>query len=167
MYRKKSLSNVVLLALEKSVDGVVRINDFARNTGYYAYGNGWNYPLDRSALSKTLKRLRENGLVDFTSDEKIAIRLTNSGKEKAVLAKLLLGEEKWDGKWRIVMFDIPEKRRLARDILRSKLKAWGFTQYQQSVWITKKDCAKLLKDFIRQVGIKDWVKVFEAQEIDK
>ncbi|OGE15091.1 hypothetical protein A2769_03305 [Candidatus Daviesbacteria bacterium RIFCSPHIGHO2_01_FULL_37_27] len=166
MYKRKSFSNFILLALEKAVDGTVRFNDFAQNTEYYAYGNGWDYPLDKSSLSKTLKRLRENGLVDFIVDDEISIRLTDKGREKAILANLLLEDEKWDGKWRILIFDVPEKRRVVRDVLRSKLKNWGFVGWQQSVWVTKKNCVKPLKDFINQVGIKDWVKVFEADEVD-
>lgn len=166
MYKKKSFSNLILLVLEKAVDGAVRLNDFGQNPGYYVYWDGWEYPLDKSTLSKTLKRLREKGLVDFVSDQEIVLKLTDKGREKAILAKLLLEDKKWDGKWRIIIFDVPEKRRLARDILRSKLKNWGFTAWQQSVWVTKKNCTKPLKDFIKQAGIKDWVKVFEADEID-
>ena len=162
---RKSLTNLILLALERSIDGVVRLNDFTQNTGYYVYWDGWNYPLKKASLSIALSRLRENGLVDFITDEEIVLKLTDKGKEKAVLAKLLLEDEKWDGKWRIIMFDVPEKRRIARDILRSKLKAWGFMPLQQSVWVTKKNCSKPLKDFIVHVGIKDWVKVLEAEDI--
>ena len=64
------------------------------------------------------------------------------------------------------MFDIPEKRRLARDLLRIRLKSWGFSQRQKSVWVSKKDCAKALRDYIKQVGIKDWVMVMESDNID-
>src|SRR3990167_5628246 len=103
MYRKKSLSNLILLALEKTVDGTVRLSDFMYNPGYYAYYDGWNYELKKSELARALKRLRENGLVDFLGDEEIVMRLTDQGKEKAVLAKLLLDENEWDGKWRIVI----------------------------------------------------------------
>ncbi len=145
---------------------MVRINDFVQNPGYYVYWDGWNYPLHRSALSKTLKRLRENGLVDFIGDEEIIIKLTDTGKEKAVLAKLLLDDGKWDGKWRILIFDVPEKRRIVRDVLRSKLKNWGLVPWQQSVWVTKKNCTEPLRKFIEQAGIKDWVKLFEAENIE-
>ncbi len=166
MYRKKSFSNLILLILEKAVDGTIRLNDFINNPGYYAYYDGWNYPLKKSELSKVLKRLRENGLVNFVDDNKFVIRLTDKGKEKAVLAKLMLEDQKWDGKWRIVIFDIPEKRRIARDLLRSKLKSWGFIPWQQSVWVTKKNCTKPLRDFIKSVGIKDWVIVIESDNVD-
>lgn len=166
MYRKKSLTNFVLLALEKSIDGYVRLENFLYNPGLYAYYGGWNYPLKKSELSRVLKRLRENGLVELVEDNEILLRLTDRGKEKAVLAHLLLEDKKWDGKWRIVIFDIPEKRRVARDLLRAKLKGWGFILWQRSVWVTKKNCTKPLRDFIKQVGIKDWVIVIESDNVD-
>lgn len=152
--------------MEKTVDGAIRFNDFINNPGYYNFLSGWDYPLKKSDLSKALKRLREKGLVDFIGDEELMIRLTDQGKEKAVLAKLLMGEEKWDGKWRVVLFDIPEKRRGVRDVLRTKLKSWGFIPWQQSIWVTKKNCTKPLRDFINSVGIKDWVKVLESDNVD-
>lgn len=162
MINRKSVSNFVLLSLEKTVDGYVRFEDFAYHHYRYHYGIP---ELKKSALSRALKRLRENGLIDFVDDNRLVYRLTDQGRQKVVLAKLLIDDQKWDGKWRILIFDIPEKRRVARDVLRSKLKAWGFIRWQQSVWVTKKNCAKELGSFIRSVGIEDWVKVFEADEI--
>lgn len=164
---RKGLSNWILLALEKTVDGVVRVNDFVNNPGYYAYGDGWGYPLDKSALSKALKILRENGFIEFLDDGKLIARLTDEGRAEVVWAKVRVVDEPWDGRWRLVMFDIPEKRRIARDLLRSKLKQWGFSHWQKSVWASKKNCTKPLRDFIRQVGIQDWVMVIESDDVGR
>lgn len=166
MYRKKSFSNFILLALEKAIDGYVRFDDLINNPGYYAHYGGWEYPLKKSELARALKRLRENGLVDLISDQELVIRLTDQGRDKALLAKLKLEENKWDGKWRVVIFDVPEKRRIARDLFRQKLKSWGFKIWQQSVWVTKKNCAKELRDYIKKVGIQDWVMVLETDNIE-
>lgn len=163
MYRKKSLTSFVLLVLEKSIDGYVRFEDFAYHHYRYRYGIP---ELKKSSLAKALKRLREGGLVELVSDEQLAFRITDRGREKAVLANLLVEDEKWDGKYRIVIFDIPEKRRVVRDLLRVKLKGWGFVPWQRSVWVTKKNCAKPLRNFIKSVGIKDWVMVIESDNVD-
>lgn len=40
----------------------------------------------------------------------------------------------WDGKWRIVLFDIPEAKRPVRDYLRNVLKRHGFVEFQRSMW---------------------------------
>lgn len=168
LHRKgRTLTNLVLLALEKAVDGTVRINDFAKNPGYYVYWDGWDYSLKKSSLAKTIKRLRENGLIDFISDEELIIRLTDTGKDKALWAKMLTVDEKWDGKWRLVIWDIPEKRRAARDLLRQKLKQLGFTKWQKSVWASKINCTGVLRDFIKKVGIEDWVMVIESNNVEE
>ncbi|MCL4366442.1 hypothetical protein M1437_04405 [Patescibacteria group bacterium] len=164
---KRRITDFVLLSLEKSIDGYLRFEDFTSNPGFYAYHDGWEYPLKKPALSQALRRLREGGLIELISDEKLAYKLTDKGKERAILASLNFSEKQWDGKWRLVIFDVPEKRRQARDLLRSKLKQWGFINFQQSVWGTKKNCTKALRDFIKNVGIEDWVMVVESDNIGR
>ncbi|MBI3103781.1 CRISPR-associated endonuclease Cas2 [Candidatus Daviesbacteria bacterium] len=164
---RKGLSNWILLVLEKTVDGVIRVDDFINNPGLYAYRDGWNYPLNKSALSQALRILRENGFIEFLDDQKLVGRLTDEGRAEAIWAKIRVQDEPWDGKWRLVIFDIPEQRRIARDLLRSKLKQWGFINLQRSVWACKKNCTKQLKDFIKGVGIKEWVMVIESTDIDR
>lgn len=163
MGTRKSLTNLILLVIEKSVDGFVRIEDF----GKFGHLYGYERPLKKTYLAQALKRLRERGLIDFVSDDQLEYRLTDPGREKAILAKLKVADKKWDGKWRLVIFDIPEKRRSARDLLRSKLKQWDFIKFQQSVWVTKKTCTEELRNFIKSVGIEDWVMVVESSNIGR
>lgn len=152
--------------LEKSVDGYVRMEDFLYNPHYYAYGSGWDYPLDKSAIVTALKRLRENGFIDFVDDQTLTMRLTDRGMSKALWIKMRLEQEKWDGKWRLVSWDIPESRRKARDLLRHQLKQLGFIKFQNSIWASKKNCTKLLNEYIKKVGIEDWVKVLESSNLN-
>lgn len=166
MGNKKSLANLVLLTIEKSVDGYIRFEHFASNPHLYAYFGWWDRPLKKSALALTLKRLRENGLIDFIDDKQLIVRLTDRGKDRALWTRMKVINEKWDGKWRIVIWDIPENRRVARDLLRYKLKWLGFKQLQKSVWVTKKNCTKLLRDFVRQLGIENWVHVIESDNVE-
>ena len=163
MNKKKSLSKIALLVLEKAVDGYVRLEDFANNPGFYAYGHERN--LNKSALAKALKRLREEGLVDLISDKELALRLTDKGRSKALWIKMRLEDEKWDGKWRLVIWDIPEKRKKVRDLLRYQLKQLGFEKVQNSVWASKKNCTLILNEYIKKVGIEDWVKVMESSNV--
>src|SRR3989344_7614969 len=164
--RSKKVTNLILLALEKSIDGGIRLTDFLYNPGYYAYGSGWDYPLKKASLAKALQRLRKGGFVDLIEEELI-LRLTDKGRKKAVIAELQSPGEKWDGKWRVVIFDIPEKRRAARDLLRHNLKSWGFTPWQQSVWVTKKNCTCSLRKYVSNMGIEDWVMIIESDNIDR
>lgn len=164
MGTKKSLTSFILLSLEKAIDGYVRFEDFAYHHYRYHYGIP---ELKKSSLSQALKRLREKGLIDFVSDDKLAYKLTDKGKQKAVWESIKISDEDWDGKWRLVIFDIPEKRRQARNLLRNSLKKWGFTPWQQSLWVTKKNCTKPLREFIKNAGIEDWVIVAESADVGR
>lgn len=165
MNRHNSISKLVLLSLEKSIDGYVRFEDFAYNPEKYVF-SGYPRVLKKASLAQAISRLRKSGFIEFISDDELAFRLTNKGKEKALLLALENPDDNWDEKWRVVSFDIPEKRRKLRDLLRAKLKQWNFIQKQKSLWVTKKDCTKQMQDFIKQVGIKEWVMVFESDSID-
>ncbi|MCL5784653.1 MAG: hypothetical protein M1142_04865 [Patescibacteria group bacterium] len=162
MNKRKSLSKLILLMLEKAVDGYVRFEDFAYNPGFYVSGMR---EVNKSALANALKRLRDNGFVELICDKELALRLADTGRSKALWIKMKLEDEKWDGKWRLVIWDIPEKRRNARDLLRYQLKQLGFKKFQQSVWASKKNCTFLLREYIKKVGIEDWVKVVESDEL--
>ena len=104
--RKGSTSYFLLLVLEKTIDGTVKINDLINNPGYYAYGMGRD--LDKTALSLAISRLRKRGLIETGVDEgKVIIKLTELGSDTIGL----IDENKsWDGKWRIVIYDIPVEK---------------------------------------------------------
>ncbi len=77
------------------------------------------------------------------------IELTEKGK--ALAEELTLKDElrpekqkKWDYKWRIIMFDVWERRRKVRDKLRETLKEVGFVKIQKSAWAYPYPCEKLL-----------------------
>lgn len=53
-------------------------------------------------------------------------------------------QKKWDRKWRIIMFDVWERRRKVRDELRETLKEIGFVKVQDSAWAYPYPCEKLL-----------------------
>lgn len=71
-------------------------------------------------------------------------------------------EKEWDGRWRLVFWDIPEENRAARDVLRDKLKQLGFIRWQKSVWASKKNCTDILRKYIQGLGIENWVFVIES-----
>lgn len=163
--KRKFLTDLVLVTLEKTVDGYLRLEDFLYNPGCYAYGMGWSYPLKKASLAQALRRLREQGFVELVEDKDFILRLTDSGRDRALWKEMMVGESKWDGRWRIVVWDIPERRRVTRDLLRYKLKQLGFTQWQKSMWASKVNCTKLLRDYIKKMGIGDWVMVIESDNV--
>ena len=51
---------------------------------------------------------------------------------------------RWDHKWRLVIFDIQEKKRTARDELRDTLEMLDFQKLQNSVWVHPYPCAEII-----------------------
>lgn len=159
--RKGSLSYILLTILEKTIDGYVRFDDFVNNPKLYAFGS--ERDLNKSALSRAIARLKEKGFVEKeVNTGEIIVKLTDSGKTTLLLTSDNV--EKWDGKWRIVVFDIPEQRRIIRNLFRRNLKKWGFKGLQKSVWISKKNVTEKLFRYIKDLGIERWVWVFESEK---
>lgn len=76
-----------------------------------------------------------------------------------------LNRKVWDGKWRIVVFDISEKERKKRDSLRLKLVSLGFGKLQESVYITPLDILVDFKEFLRIENLYGKALVFEAKDV--
>lgn len=162
MGKKSKTTEALLSALEKSLDGGILFYDFVNNPHHYAYGSS---NLNRYQLYHILHRLKAKGLVETDKNEgKILMKLTTKGRNQLMLEKVL-EEDKWDKKWRIVIFDIPEKHRKVRNVFRRKLKEWGLVSWQKSVWVSKKDIADPLRKFIDELGIEDWVLVIVSNDI--
>ncbi len=124
-----------------------------------------------SKISSTFDNLRRQGYLSINNkNNQIYISLTKKGKKKAGMFQLwalnIKKPKKWDSKWRLVIFDVPEKRRIVREALRGKLKELGFCVFQKSVWIHPFDCLaeiELLADFF---GLSDkYLKLIIAENI--
>ncbi len=71
-----------------------------------------------------------------------------------------------DGKWQMVIFDIPEKKRVLRDIFRENLQILGYKILQQSVWVCPYEISKETEGIIRQYSLDPYVKLFLIEEIE-
>jgi len=99
----------------------------------------------KEIIRASRERLVRQGLLRWEDNK---LRLTPTGT--AALRKLELADYKlqkpkrWDGKWRVLIFDIPEKRKGLRDKVRRTLTAVGFVRLQDSVWLYPYDCEDLI-----------------------
>ena len=100
-------------------------------------------------ITQAITRLKNAGLVQtFGQYASRKVVLTNKGR--AMIETIRANEYRipepvfWDGKWRVVMFDIREKRRKARSQLRSLLMGAGFLRLQDSVWVHPYPCDEFI-----------------------
>ncbi|MFA6494442.1 MAG: hypothetical protein WCT49_05305 [Candidatus Paceibacterota bacterium] len=113
------------------------------------------------------ENLKRRGYVEITQKGgRPRIRLTKKGKEyfqKMIFEEARLSsQEKWDGKWRFVLFDIPTERNKAREALRWRLRILGFYQYQKSVWVYPYPCKDEILFVADHFGVGKFVEVLEA-----
>jgi CRISPR/Cas system-associated endoribonuclease Cas2 len=100
-------------------------------------------------INKSFARLQEKGLIEIVEHRgKKVARVTKKGEAKlGFLDKhgfKLKQPKRWDGRWRVVIFDIKEKRSKTRFMLRKTLKQIGFVKLQNSVWVYPYDCEDLI-----------------------
>ncbi|OGI14115.1 MAG: hypothetical protein A3E38_02130 [Candidatus Moranbacteria bacterium RIFCSPHIGHO2_12_FULL_54_9] len=100
-------------------------------------------------LRKVVEKMRKQGYLSvkkYGDEEKVI--LTDKGRYELLKYKLrerkLQIPKKWDRKWRIIIFDIQEKRRLLRDKIREQIQRFGFHKLQQSVWVYPYECEELV-----------------------
>ena len=72
----------------------------------------------------------------------------------------------WDKQWRIVIYDIPEARKAARNALTEKLRIYGCFQLQKSTWITPFPCRKDIAAIAANYDVDSYVTYFEATNLD-
>jgi len=129
----------------------------------------WDYydelkDLKQDSARTILWRLAKKGLVK-KKEKKYQLTFRGLKIVKAFQAKKIK-EESWDGKWRLIMFDIPEKKREARDWLRWQLLVWDYKPLQKSVFIGKQPLERdLYSEFIER-GLNQFIRLMTIRDID-
>ncbi len=126
---------------------------------------------DRWKIKQSFVRLEKNGLIKkkITNGEEY-YSLTLLGNKRAKRYKLdsmkIEPQKKWDGFWRLVMFDIPEDKMMARRAINLILKKLGCVQYQKSVFITPYPCEKEI-DFVGECfEARKYIRIITAREVE-
>lgn len=111
------------------------------------------------------ERLKRRGLVqDRTVGNRVMIRLTDEGFTSVWRTRIRAGKSAAQGSnVCVVIFDIPEKQRHARDAFRYFLKQCDFKQLQRSVWSCPQTMAREVIAFVKHLKLERWVRVIEGQ----
>ncbi len=123
----------------------------------------------RKKFSQLIYRAKVRGLIKIKNLEgKKGIMLTKKGIGKALLASFTIEGKtrRIDGKWLMVIFDIPQKHPKARGLLRSILQNLGYKMFQQSVWITPYDVSEKTEKLLQFYSLDEYVKIFLIEKLD-
>lgn len=161
----------------KGMSGVLldMFGEFERPVVGYNYNLGGykRWPkVSRDYYRITIHRLKKQGCVkEAQKGGKKFLKLTKKGKVQALLYKL--GELKpqsssaWDGKWRVVIFDISESGRRERDRIRWTLKKAGFRGLQKSVYIYPYGLPRELVDYLKESGLDRYIRFMRVDQLDE
>ncbi|MDP2932905.1 MAG: hypothetical protein Q8N81_02130 [bacterium] len=127
---------------------------------------------DKYKTRRAYYSLRERGMIKLQrQDNKIRILLTEKGKKRLFSYQIqdlkIYRPPKWDGRWRLVMFDVPEAQRSSRDLIRFKLRQLGFLSVQKSVYIHPYSCDGLIETLRTHYHLRPGeLYVFEARVLE-
>ena len=173
MYKIGPVKRKILLAL---LGGVAL--GFSRNPRQY-YKNlrliksEWR-KINQQAFTRSIRRLSIEKLLKEKRlpDCSFKLILTAQGKREAKILELLGNSinfkipKRWDGKWRVILFDIPEKDRIFRDILREHLRNLKFAKLQRSVFVSPHPFEKPISELVDIYSAHPYVRIITAEKID-
>jgi len=126
----------------------------------------------RARYRTALGRLAALGFIVFEKrDGKSYARITDAGRKKLAFEsekkKLDLSKKRrWNGRWRVIIFDVPERRRKTRDRLRIFMQELGFVRLQDSVWVFPYDCEDFIALLKAELKIGTAVLYMVVEEIE-
>ncbi|OGI24553.1 MAG: hypothetical protein A3E38_01935 [Candidatus Moranbacteria bacterium RIFCSPHIGHO2_12_FULL_54_9] len=128
--------------------------------------------IPKSTLESSVQKLYKSHLVKAKQqkDGTWKIMLTKHGQKLASLHDFetlqIKKLKKWDQKWRVVIFDIPEKKKVLRDVFRGWLKRLGFYKLQGSVFVYPYDCRNEFDFLVEYYQAGEYAHFIVAEEID-
>lgn len=110
---------------------------------------------------KFVRHTKQHGRSTYILTSKGETRLHN-----IVIDEIEIKSHKnWDGKWYIVMYDLPIRFKKARDAFRWKLKDLGFFQFQKSAWIFPYPCEGEILFVADFFGVHKHIEILEVTRV--
>lgn len=130
-----------------------------------------NGKFERRVFNQMLKRLAAQKflkIIELKSGKKIEI--TKLGKQKALAHKLdeikIKHPRFWDGKWRIISFEIPKEKQASKNYLIKKLADLDFSGIHKNVYLYPHACYEELEIITHHHGLSKHVRIFTAEYFD-
>ncbi len=127
---------------------------------------------NRQALERAINSLYVSHLLSekHNKDGTTTLVLNNNGKQKALRFNIdkfeIKKPAKWDRRWRIVMFDVPEKLRILRNSLRMHFREIGLIELQKSVFVYPSPCDEEIEFILEFYNARKYVRFILAERVD-
>jgi len=141
---KNELKKIILETVK--VAGIISVFVIAPNVvGAMANLGIIRSPRQKDVVARSCDRMVRSGLLKWENKK---LRLTSKGMSTLNILRAreqaMHKPRRWDKKWRILIFDIPNYRKGLRDKIRQTLLSIGFVRLQDSVWVYPYDCEDLI-----------------------
>ena len=131
----------------------------------------WKH-LDKRQRERELRRvvsyMKSNQLL--RGDYEHGLQVTDKGRQRLVDSDFgtlaVKPRQKWDGNWRLIIYDIPEERKQGRNTLTSKLNELGFYQLQRSAWLHPFPCRQVIETVAVRYKIDQYISYVKTAQID-
>jgi phenylacetic acid degradation operon negative regulatory protein len=118
--------------------------------------------IDREYYS-SMQSLRRSGCIRKINENQFLITPKGIARaQKFEKEMVVFDKENWQGKWILVVFDIPESQRKQRHLLRSVLKRMGLIGLQRSVFIAPFANLEKVLGICREIGVVEYITFFHG-----
>jgi phenylacetic acid degradation operon negative regulatory protein len=160
--RENSIAHYILAALDVAEEMA---------TPLFMHPNQWNkveMQKQYTSYRTTVYRLMETGLIEIVGAKKDKkFRLTKEGQMQMFMLKAKMPQQgPWDGKWRLILFDIPEKAEEERRKLRKLLLENNFKMLQASVYISPWALNREAVAFLKETALDKFIRIIRCDELD-
>ncbi|MBI2621787.1 MAG: hypothetical protein HYW63_04065 [Candidatus Levybacteria bacterium] len=127
--------------------------------------------INKTDLGRIIKRLEKQEMISIKEkDNKTSIEITEKGKRRLLeydFENIELKSKKRDGKWRIIIFDIPEYKKRSRDAFRRKLLQLDCIRLQDSVFVSAYPCKDEIDFLSNFLEVSDFVTLLVIEKIER
>ncbi|HMQ01761.1 MAG TPA: hypothetical protein PKD79_01680 [Candidatus Doudnabacteria bacterium] len=140
-----------------SQDILLHLNDVGPQMLHQLYEKFENRA-NKKKIYDTMFRLTSQGVVNLKNDR------YEVSADANILIHTIAKER--DGVWKIVIFDIPEKQRQIRNVIRAKLVSLGFEKWQNSIWISPYILAPEIEEELNELAKHYFIRLIKTTNIN-
>ena len=166
---RAKIATVVLCALALVSIPVLVVGAGAIGNAVQIFKGSKKY--SKKQIGSAIDSIKRQKLIEYVCDKngKTVVKITKKGETKLRTFAIDLIEikkpKRWDGKWRLVMFDIPMRFTKGREALRYHLKELGFYQFQKSAWIYPYPCEDEIIFIADFFGVGKFVEILTVESV--
>lgn len=114
-------------------------------------------------VGSAIAKLRRSGIIGGRAKTGYSLSPAGSRQLETLRFKRIISTDKWDRKWRLISYDIPESNRLARETIRRLIKELGCKQMQLSLWAHPHPCLRQFELIRDTYGLKNHIFLLEVE----